>query len=208
MDYFPKNVLFSRCMAILREGKPAWPGSAYDSRSGLACPATSPWQIFRIQKQFMKVYNLCCPLKHQFEGWFGSEADFLAQQERKLIACPLCASDAITRLPSAPRLNLKGYAGDPAPAPEAPASAPEHAAPEPELLQAQAHLLNLVREVISKTEDVGQDFADEARRIHYNEAPERPIRGQASAEQRAELAEEGIEVLALPMPALLKETLQ
>ncbi len=158
----------------------------------------------------MKVYNLCCPHHHRFEGWFGSEADFLAQQERKLIACPLCASDAITRLPSAPRLNLRGHAGD-TPMPESTATAPTPpapATPEPEWGRAQAQLLNLVREVISQTEDVGHNFADEARRIHYHEAPERPIRGQASQEQRAELAEEGIEVLALPMPALLKETLQ
>lgn len=156
----------------------------------------------------MKVYNLCCPHNHQFEGWFGSEADFLAQQARKLIACPLCASDAITRLPSAPRLNLRGHTGD---TPVAESTATPHsppAPPEPAVLQAQAQLLNLVREVISNTEDVGHNFADEARRIHYNEAPERPIRGLASQEQRAELAEEGIEVLALPMPAMLKETMQ
>jgi hypothetical protein len=69
-------------------------------------------------------------------------------------------------------------------------------------------MLRLARHLIKNTEDVGERFAEEARRIHYKEAPERGIRGQASAEEARELAQEGIDVLALPMPALLKEPLQ
>lgn len=72
----------------------------------------------------------------------------------------------------------------------------------------QALIMKMARAIASNTEDVGERFADEARRIHYNEAPERGIRGVATAEQAAELADEGIEVMSFPMPASLKEPLQ
>ena len=71
-----------------------------------------------------------------------------------------------------------------------------------------ASLLALAREVLAKTEDVGTNFANEARKIHYQDAPERPIRGLATHQERQALAEEGIDVLALAIPAALKETLQ
>ena len=66
----------------------------------------------------------------------------------------------------------------------------------------------MVRHVIANTEDVGERFADEARRIHYGETEERAIRGQASAEEREALRDEGIEVHPLPVPAAFKDTLQ
>jgi hypothetical protein len=72
----------------------------------------------------------------------------------------------------------------------------------------QAAFMQVLREVVSKTEDVGQRFAEEARRMHYGEAEERSIRGQASVREAVELLEEGIEVLPLPMLPALKETLQ
>jgi hypothetical protein len=65
-----------------------------------------------------------------------------------------------------------------------------------------------VREVLAKTEDVGDRFADEARKMHYGEAQERGIRGQATPEQTEALLDEGIAVMPLPIPAALKETLQ
>ena len=68
--------------------------------------------------------------------------------------------------------------------------------------------LRLARQVIAATEDVGERFADEARRIHHDEAPARPIRGVTTPRQAAELAEEGIEVVALPLPLAAKEPLQ
>lgn len=151
----------------------------------------------------MKVLNLRCAHGHGFEGWFASEDDFLDQNGRGLIECPLCADRIITRLPSAPRLNLSG-ASAPAPAPAAaPASA---AAVSPADLQAA--WLQAVQQVLKNTEDVGERFADEARRIHYGESEHRGIRGQASAEEREALADEGIEVMALPIPAGLKGPVQ
>jgi hypothetical protein len=68
--------------------------------------------------------------------------------------------------------------------------------------------MKAVRHLLANTEDVGERFADEARRIHYGEAPERGIRGQASEQEREALRDEGIEVMPLPLPAALKEPLQ
>ena len=72
----------------------------------------------------------------------------------------------------------------------------------------QAAWLKMVRHVLAHTEDVGERFAEEARRIHYGESRERNIRGQASREETAELIEEGIGVMPLSLPAGLKEPLQ
>ena len=68
--------------------------------------------------------------------------------------------------------------------------------------------MRAVREVLAKTEDVGDRFADEARKMHYGETEERGIRGQATREQTEALLDEGIPVMPLPIPAALKETLQ
>ena len=146
----------------------------------------------------MKVIDLRCQSGHRFEGWFGGDDDFLDQNGRGLIECPLCADKVIVRLPSAPRLNLSG------------AQAPTSTLPVPadEGAMVQARWMQMVRHVIANTEDVGERFADEARRIHYGEAEERAIRGKASAEEREALKEEGIEVHPLPVPAVFKDTLQ
>jgi hypothetical protein len=142
----------------------------------------------------MKVIDLRCHNGHGFEGWFASDDAFLDQNGRRLIACPLCADTVIVRLPSAPRLNLSG-------AREAGPAQP----PQPD---AQVQWLKALRHVLAHTEDVGERFADEARRIHYGETAERGIRGQATPDERDALRDEGIEVMPLPLPAALKEPLQ
>ncbi|NEX62803.1 DUF1178 family protein [Noviherbaspirillum galbum] len=143
----------------------------------------------------MKVYNLKCEHEHAFEGWFSSEDDFLRQSGEGLIACPLCASCKVVRMPSAPRLNLG--------ATQAPGAAPSGAQPTPE--QRQALLLSAIRQIIAITEDVGERFAEEARRIHHHEAPDRAIRGVASLQECEALVDEGIEVAAFPLPDALKQ---
>jgi hypothetical protein len=148
----------------------------------------------------MKVIDLRCQSGHRFEGWFASDDDFLDQNGRGLIECPLCADHVVVRLPSAPRLNLSG-AREPA--------SEVAATPTPEAsTELQARWMQVVRHVIANTEDVGTKFADEARRIHYGETPQRGIRGQASADEREALIDEGIEVHPLPLPAAFKDTLQ
>jgi hypothetical protein len=146
----------------------------------------------------MKVLNLRCAHDHRFEGWFSSDADFTEQGERGLLACPLCDDKTISRLPSAPRLNVTTHRGDPE-------LAPVSAVTE---VNVQRRWMHAVRELMNKTEDVGDRFPEEARRIHYGEAQDRGIRGRASSEDADALREEGIEVFSLPVPAPLKGTVQ
>jgi hypothetical protein len=144
----------------------------------------------------MKVLDLQCTAHHQFEGWFASEDDFQGQLGRGQVACPLCGDTAIAKKPSAPRLNL----GAPAPAKQEVMTAPD--------ANLQAAWLKMVRHVLAHTEDVGERFAEEARKIHYGEREQRGIRGQATREETQALLEEGVEVLPLPIPDALKGPLQ
>lgn len=162
----------------------------------------------------MKVLDLACPHGHGFEGWFASEDAFQAQRSQGLVGCPLCGDTAIVKRLSAPRLNLGAAAppGAERPADDEPqqrgrsgAMAPAHA---DALVAAQAAWMRRVREVLAATEDVGERFAQEARRMHYGETEERGIRGKASREETEALLDEGIVVLPLVLPAALKEPLQ
>ena len=144
----------------------------------------------------MKVLNLRCANEHRFEGWFASEEDFRSQESRELVQCPSCGDSRIVRLPTAPRLNVSKLR-------EAPADAAED-----RQLMMQSQWLRALRHMVENTEDVGERFPEEARRIHYGEVEERGIRGQASREDADALREEGIEVMSLPVPAALKGPIQ
>jgi len=146
----------------------------------------------------MKVLDLQCTHGHGFEGWFASAEAFETQLADGLVECPICADTAITKLVSAPRLNLTG-----ATAPNTTAPAVERA---PVVDSPEARWMRAVREVMTKTEDVGERFAEEARRMHYGETEERGIRGQASAEQAESLREEGVPFVSFAVPAALKES--
>lgn len=160
----------------------------------------------------MKVLDLQCAQGHSFEGWFGSQDDYDAQRARGLVTCPMCNDSDITKMLSAPRLNL-GHSSAPNPAQteNAPSTAPAPAAPAADanpVVQMQAALMHMVRHVMVNTEDVGPQFAEEARKIHYGESEERNIRGQATREETEALLDEGIDVLPLPLPEALKGPLQ
>ncbi len=146
----------------------------------------------------MKVLNLRCGQNHQYEGWFASEEDFTAQAERSTVACPLCGDTNALRLPSAPHLNVSRHS--------TPAAA--HAPVASTEMTLQSQWLRAVRQVMKSTEDVGERFPEEARRIHYGEVEERGIRGRASREDAEALREEGIEVMPLPIPDALKGPVQ
>lgn len=168
----------------------------------------------------MVVLNLACEADHVFEGWFGSSADCSEQQARGLLSCPVCGSSRVERRPSAPRLNVSHLrAGKAAvPAVPAPACPPEGAAThaaqagagrpaDGEGQQAretrealQSLWMAVSREVARHSEDVGERFAEEARRIHYGDAEERAIRGRTQPEEVRALREEGIELLPLLLP--------
>jgi len=151
----------------------------------------------------MKVFNLGCAHDHRFEGWFASEDDFVSQCERGLVECPLCADKTITRLPTAPRLIVSK-----SPLPQADAAEGAKAPDAPTAVATQAAWLRAVRHVMANTDDVGERFAEEARRIHYGEVDERAIRGRATQDEANALREEGIEVVSLPVPSALKGPVQ
>jgi len=145
----------------------------------------------------MKVLNLRCAHEHRFEGWFASDDDFESQFERGLVECPICADKVISRLPTAPHLSVSK-------AHEPQAGADSDAASAGLPMTMQAAWLRAVQHVIANTDDVGERFAEEARRIHYGETDERAIRGKATRDEAQALHEEGIEVMSLPVPVSLK----
>jgi hypothetical protein len=151
----------------------------------------------------MKVLNLQCSHGHSFEGWFASQDDYDAQRARGLVSCPVCNDSEVTKMLSAPRLNLGSGQPEPAAAP-AEATPVANASPG----QLQAAWMQMVRHVMANTEDVGPKFAEEARKIHYGETEDRHIRGQATREETEALLDEGIDIVPLPVPAGLKEPLQ
>jgi hypothetical protein len=140
------------------------------------------------------VYDLLCDNAHRFEGWFASAEAFADQHGAGQLACPVCGSSSVHKPPSAPYVQTGG-------------SEPSRQAvmANPQFLESMRR--KFVEFILQNTEDVGTRFPDEARAIHQGEAAERAIRGQASAEETRQLREEGIEVVALPVPVVPKDKL-
>lgn len=149
----------------------------------------------------MKVLDLQCHNSHVFEGWFASEEDFVAQRQRGLVQCPLCGDPAVVKMLSAPRLSLSGSRDTEDSSQHIPQSGAN-----PQV--AAAAWLAVARHVMSHTIDVGAEFADVARSMHYGETEPRGIRGTATPQQTRELVDEGIEAIPMLLPNAVKETLQ
>ena len=139
----------------------------------------------------MIVFNLNCGNNHPFEGWFSSAADFEQQQNAALLSCPVCGSNQISKAVHAPYVNT-GHVSKPV----------ERAAKSDPAQYANVggDLAQLIEHLIANTDDVGDAFPEEARKIYYQEAPERRIRGNASHDEVKDMREEGIDVIALPVP--------
>lgn len=138
----------------------------------------------------MIVLNLCCDSEHTFEGWFASASTYEDQLARGLVSCPVCDSLKISRRPTAPYVIAGTSPPAPAPKPHSHATAPS--------ADAVATAIALLRQAGRDSEDVGEQFSDEARRIHYGESEARSIKGQATREDVSALLDEGIMVLPLP----------
>ena len=147
-------------------------------------------------------YSLKCCHGHVFEGWFGSSGDFEDQQARGLLTCPVCETSDVSKALMTPQLPRKGNQKKPL----QPAAAPSHAqlpqkepAVDPQQVAAlYARMREMQKTITDHCDDVGVQFAEEARKIHYGEAEERGIYGQTSPEEAEALAEEGIEAIAIP----------
>lgn len=133
----------------------------------------------------MIVYSLSCATGHAFEGWFSSSAAYDEQLAGGKLVCPVCDSRKVSKAPMAPALsNAVGKQKS------------EPAAHE--LRKMRQFMTGLRKHVMETGENVGRDFPEEARKIHYGETEERPIYGEASVKDAIELVEEGVNVAPLP----------
>lgn len=136
-------------------------------------------------------YNLKCDKSHVFEAWFKNSAAYDEQAERGIVFCAVCGSNHIQKAPMAPSVPKKGSAMQDSP--------PDTAAVD---MNQAAAAMNAIRELTNAVKEncdyVGPKFAEEARKIHYGEVEERGIYGEASAEEKSELKEEGVEIAEIP----------
>ena len=139
-------------------------------------------------------YALACEQAHAFESWFPSSDAYEAQLKRGLVTCPVCNSATVEKQIMAPSVARK----DKAPVPAGPAAAAVASLTDKER-EIRAMLRAMRDHVVQNAENVGQGFADEARRMHYGEAEQRSIYGEAAPAEARDLIEEGIDVLPLPI---------
>lgn len=147
----------------------------------------------------MIVFDLrCSPEGHVFEAWFGSSEDYDSQQARGLVQCPLCGAGDVEKAVMAPWVGAKsnqrlaGVRADSAMVSSDPGGVKE-------VLAAMAAAQ---KQLLERSQYVGDRFADEARAIHLGESDERPIHGRATPEQTESLIEDGIKVAPLPFPVI------
>ncbi|WP_075997460.1 DUF1178 family protein [Salaquimonas pukyongi] len=155
-------------------------------------------------------YSLVCSNGHEFEGWFSAGEEYDRLEKAGHLACAVCGNGGVSKTIMAPSVNSPKKRSSVPVAVEA-GSSPESAAKTdasgtatvaslpPQLRRAFIEQVRAFRKQVTESaEDVGDRFAEEARKIHYGEAQERGIYGQARAEDAAELVEEGIDVYPLP----------
>ena len=127
-------------------------------------------------------YQLTCKKEHSFEGWFRDSAAYDQQSKKKLVACPVCGSAKVSKAPMAPAVSKKADLAEAANKAKA----------------VKEFVLNLRKQVEDNADYVGDRFPNEARAIHYGDAKERQIYGEATLQDARDLLEEGIPVAPLP----------
>lgn len=143
----------------------------------------------------MILYQLHCEEDHSFEAWFRDSAAYDEQAKCGHVECPYCGSTNVAKSPMAP--NIASGTAVQTTEPEAPVANSEVRAKEvaQKILEAVGQIRDYAEE---NFEDVGEDFADEARKIHDGETEERGIYGRATEEEAVELEEDGVEFVRLP----------
>lgn len=131
----------------------------------------------------MIVYSLNCANGHGFEGWFRDSLAFDKQAKDGKLLCPVCSSRKVTKAPMAPAVKSTR-------------AAPQTVANE--VRKMKQFMTGLRKYVTENAEYVGPRFAEEARKIHYGEAEDRHIYGEATLQEAKELVEEGVDVAPLP----------
>ena len=131
-------------------------------------------------------YDLICRHDHAFEAWFSSSSDYDDQRKKRLVECPFCGSAKVEKAIMAPNVSTSRKK-------EKIASKQKEA-----MAMMNAAATKIRKEIEDKCDYVGDKFADEARAIHYGEKTERPIYGEATATEAADLREEGVGIAPLP----------
>jgi hypothetical protein len=148
-------------------------------------------------------YSLTCGQDHSFDGWFKSGAAYDTQRKRGLVLCPTCGSKTVSKALMAPNLGARQNRKSETAVTTTPAAMPAGGTLATQLSDRQRAMLAVMRElrkeVEAKAEYVGPKFAEEARKIHDDEAPQRGIYGEATADEARALHEDGIDVYALPV---------
>jgi hypothetical protein len=166
-------------------------------------------------------YSLRCERGHAFDSWFQDSASFDKQAKRGLVSCPMCESVKVEKSIMAPQIPRKGRTAEQRAGEEkvqraaarqkkaegvtaaaaVPATTP---AAEPLLMAQEKELLAKLKElrdhIKANADNVGDQFPEQARKMHYGEIEHRPIYGDASPTEAKALIEEGVEVM--PMPVL------
>lgn len=142
----------------------------------------------------MIAYDLCCEHDHSFEAWFKDAATFERQAKRKLLSCAICGSPKVKRALSAPAIAGTRSQNSAAVPAKAYATHPDAA----KMAALMAQLGELRKQVEANADNVGEKFAEEARKIHYGEVEKRSIYGEASDKEAAALAEEGVDFARIP----------
>lgn len=135
----------------------------------------------------MIIYDLECDTKHHFEGWFKNADEFAEQQQTGMLICPICGSEEVRKIPSASHIT-KGSSESMTPGRDS------------DVVEADKHqVLQLFHDYINKNfDDVGNRFAEEAKKMHHGETSARNIRGTATADEVRDLKEEGVSAVQLP----------
>ena len=132
----------------------------------------------------MIVFDLSCDHGHSFEGWFRNSEDYTSQLASRLLSCPSCGSESIIKKPSASRINLGKQ---------------QQLTQLSSIHQDAQKLVHKINEYIrTNFDDVGNQFADQALKMHYGEIEERNIKGTATVQEANHLKEEGVDVIPLP----------
>lgn len=130
-------------------------------------------------------FSLKCPNDHRFDSWFQSAEAFDKLAASGHVSCAVCGADGVEKAIMAPRVVASREKAEQRPL-SGPGSVAEQAMAE------------LKRRIEAESEDVGRDFAREARAIHDGEAPERAIRGEARIDEARALLADGVPVVPLP----------
>ena len=132
-------------------------------------------------------FSLTCEHDHDFEGWFRSNEDFDTQKKRGFVACPSCGSAKVEKALMAPAVSTGRKREKIALALGA------------EQKKAMAELKALSAKMRENADYVGEKFAEEARKIHFGEADQRGIYGEATPEEARSLIEDGVEFMPIPV---------